>query len=233
MNKIDKAFGVVDRLVNRKFRTIRHVFRRYFPVMSTAFLVLLMTIFAVRVFYSRPRVVASIIEDDIKLITLALEKIDAKCNILRVEDDYNEIDFLNMEDFTGSQAGPLNLAYADKWEGPYLQVNPMLQEQYYELVRALDGFFVMPGRGVRLPNGLVIGEDFEVNASTNVEPMTEAGGFLHYEGKVFATKLMFKIGDWDTWHFRQETVKKINRMLKEFNEAMPFTCNSHQENNNV
>lgn len=225
MKGIKETLNNIDVKIDEKFGFVKGFFKRYFPVISTLFFAFIVFVFVIRVFYSRPRIVSAIIEDDIKLITLALEKIDAKCNILSVEDDYNEIDFLNVKSFSGSQVGPINLAYADRWEGPYLRVNPTLQEKFYEIVKAKDGLFIMPGRGVRLPNGLVVGEDFKVTSETEVATLTEKGGPLSHYGKTFATKLMFKVGDWDPWHFREETVKDLDRMIKEFNEAMPFTQN--------
>lgn len=203
-------------------------FKRFFPVFSTFFFALIVVTFVVRFFYARPKIVAAIIEDDIKLITLALEKVDAKCNILGVEGDYNDIDFLNVkaEGFDGSQIGSLNLAYPKKWEGPYLRVNPTIQQRFYELVRAKDGYFVIPGRGVKLPNGLVIGHDFHVGPDVLMESLLVDGGAMRYEDRHFAMKLKFKVGDWDSWHFKEETVRDIHRMMKEFNEAMPFTQNS-------
>jgi len=225
VKSIKETLNNIDKKFDTKFGFVKNFFKRYFPVISTLFLSLIVTVFVIRVFYSRPRIVAAIIEDDIKLITLALEKIDARCNILTIEDTHNEIDFLNTKSFSGSQVGPISLAYPKKWEGPYLRISPTLQEKFYEIVKAKDGVFVMPGRGVRLPNGLVVGKDFNVDREAEVLKLAGKGGPLSYEDKKFASKLIFKIGDWDSWHLKEETVKDINRMLKEFNEAMPFTCN--------
>jgi hypothetical protein len=227
MGKIERTLSKIDRKVDKKLGFLRKFFSKYFPVVSTFFFALLVIVFVAKIFYSRPRIIASIIEDDIKLITLALEKIDAKCSILTIEGDHNEINFLNVKKFSGSQVGPLGLAYADRWAGPYIRINPTLQETFYEIVKAKDGIFVIPGRGVVLPSGLKIGKDFVVGTGTEVGKMTEEGGPLTFEGKKFASKLMFEVGDWETWQIKEDTVKDIDRMIREFNEAMPFTCNSH------
>jgi hypothetical protein len=226
MDDIEKTFSKIDSKVDRKLKFVKYFFNRYFPVVSTLFFAVIILVFAIRIFYSRPRIIASIIEDDVKLVTLVLEKIDAKCNILNIEDDYNEVNFLNVASFKGSQVGPINLAYPDRWEGPYLRVNPTIQKKFYEIVRAKDGYFVMPGKGVRLPHGLVMGEDIKITSETAVRPMLERESPLLYEGRFFAAKLMFKVGDWDSWHMREKTVHDLNRMLKEFGEAMPFTYNN-------
>ena len=184
-----------------------------------------MLLLVFRIFYTRPRLIASIIEDDIKLITLALEKIDSKCNILTISKGNSHVDFLNVKSFEGSQIGSLVLAYPDRWEGPYLSVNPTIQDKFYEIVRAKGGAFVLPGTGVTLPNGKVIGKDFKITERTDVEIMFQENGLLRYGDKVLGGKLMFKVGDWDSWHLNKETVESFDRMLKEFHEAMPYTKN--------
>jgi hypothetical protein len=203
----------------------RNFFKKYFPIMSTTFLVVLIFLFVLRVFYARPALVASIIEDDIRQITLMLEKIDARCNILSIDDDRNEVDFLNVKSFTGSKVGPFNLAYPRRWEGPYLHVNPSISGKHYEIIKAADGVFVVPGQGVNLPNGFEIGKDFVLDRKTAVNSLLREGGHLRYGKKKFATKLTFKIGDWDSWHLKEKTVKDLDRMIREFNETMPFTKN--------
>jgi hypothetical protein len=130
-----------------------------------------------------------------------------------------------VKSFEGSQVGPLVLAYPAKWEGPYLSVNPTIQDKFYEIMRVKGGVFVLPGTGVTLPNGKVIGKDFQINKRTDVEMMLEKDGLLRYGDKVLAGKLLFKVGDWDSWHLNQETVESLDRMLKEFHEAMPYTKN--------
>lgn len=226
MRDLKKALTVFDRKVNARFGFAKKFFSQYFPFVSTLFFVLIFVIFLFRFFYSRPRIVAAIIADDVKLITLALEKIDTRCNILSVEGDVSDVDFLNVKTFSGSQVGPLALAYPKRWEGPYVTVNPTLQDIFYEIVRAADGIFVMPGRGVRLPNGLTVGKEFMVTRQTKVSELIKESGPLRYEDSVFASKLVFKIGDWDAWHLKEETVRRLNRMLREINEAMPFTQNA-------
>jgi len=230
MADLKKKFSILDRAVERKFGFLSHFFKRYFPFVSAVFFLFILSVFLIRFFYSRPRIIASIIEDDIKVITLALKKIDERCNILSIENSHNEIDFLNVEKFTGSQVGPLALGYPKRWQGPYLRINPTLQGQLYEIVRGADGFFVMPGRGVLLPNGAVVGKDFIITPKTYVSDLLKEGAPLRYANHNFAVKLEFKIGDWDLWHMQEDTLKKLNRMLNEFREAIPYTQNTVQAN---
>ncbi|MBU1008305.1 hypothetical protein KKA53_04495 [Candidatus Dependentiae bacterium] len=233
MNKIEKMFSVLDRKVDQNLGFLKGFFKKYFAVMSTILMGAFVLVFVLRVVYSRPHLIATIIEDDIKMIVLALEKIDARCSILSIDDEKNGVDFLNIKSFAGSMVGPLNLAYPNKWEGPYLSVNPTIQEKHYEIVKAGDGIFVVPGTGVQLPNGKIVGRDFKIDRTIIVARLLEEGGVLAYGDSRFASRLTFKIGDWEPWHFKQETVKSLDRMLREFQEAMPYTMLDAAEQENV
>lgn len=227
MNKLDKALSALDKKVDN-IDFMKNFFKRYFSIVSTVTFALFVVLFIFRVFYTRPNLVAAIIEDDIKLISLALEKIDARCDILSIDKESSEIDFLNVSQFHGSQVGPLNLAHPKNWEGPYLHVNPIYQGQFYRIIKTAEGFFVVPGDGARLPNGLVVGKDFRITQWTRVSDLIKEGGPLTYEKKKLATKLIFKVGDWKRWHLREKTVKTLDRVVREFNEAMPFTKNDYE-----
>jgi len=224
-SRVKRAFESVDRRVDRHFGFARGFIKKFFPIISTLFLALIVFVFVIRIFYSRPRIVASLIEDDVRMITLALERIDADCNILRVLEDRNEISFLNVKKsgFDGSVVGPLSLAYPEKWDGPYLNFNPTLQDRFYEIVKAKDGIFVVPGEGVALPNGMTVGKEFEVTIQTKVNDLLQVGGPLTFEDRAFGAQLMFKVGDWDPWLMRKETIRRLDRMIQEFHEAMPYT----------
>ena len=225
MEKIDKFFSYLDSKFDKNCGFIAKFFKKYFFVISTTFFGLLVLLFMIRLFYSRPYSVASVIEDDIKVISLALKRIDKECNILSIEEDYNEINFLTVKSFDTSRVGPLSLAYPKKWNGPYVSVTPTIQDKSYELVKAGDGVFVMPGQGVHLPNGLVVGKDFVVDKNTKVASLLQKGGPLTYKDKQFAMKLVFAVGDWDPWFLKQKTVKEIDQMLERFVDRMSFTKN--------
>lgn len=227
MGKIDKIFSKIDKKVDRNFFGVKNFFKNNFQFISTLFIFLLVMTLVLRLFYSRPQMVASIIEDDINQITLMLKRIDVKCNILSINKDRSDVDFLNIKSFSGSQVGPLNLAYPDKWEGPYLRVNPSIKGKYYEIVKVKDGIFVIPGRGVKLPNGLTIGKDFDISKENVMSFFVKAGGMLTYRGRRFAKPITFKIGDWDPWIFRDKNIRDLDRIIRELDEAMPYTSNDN------
>lgn len=151
-----------------------------------------------------------------------MSQIDQECNILSIRPGRAAIDFLTVEKFAGSTVGCFNLAYPKKWKGPYLQQNPSIQGKPYDIVRVMEGFYVLPGAGVKLPNGLVMGKDVVIRPDSRVSAMLQPGGQLNYKDQALGFRIKFKIGDWDTPRLDKGTIDKINEFLKEFNEALPY-----------
>ena len=207
---------------------IKSKFLKYFPLVSVVTFGLIILMFVLRFLYTRPQIVASLVENDIGIISLAIEKIDSRCSILKIVGNKADIDFLNIKKFSGSVVGPLSLAYPENWEGPYLKSNPTLRGTFYQIVKASDGFFIVPGDGVELPNGVVLGKDLVVTPELFLENHISSGGLLTYKGRSLGKKLEFKIGDWETWELQKEKVKELDRMLEELNTAMPFTKNEEE-----
>ncbi len=222
MKKLDNILQNIDQSIEHKMSPVWRFMQKYFVIFSTSLLLLLLIIFFFRVFQDRFSVLNTVIKDDLARIERILNQIDKECNILSIRSDRAFLDFLTVEKFAGSMVGCLNLAYPKHWKGPYLNQNPSVQGKLYEIIPAKDGFFVLPGYGVKLPNGLVVGRDIVIGRNTLIAPMMEAGGRLNYKGQALALKLKFKVGDWDSPRPTPETIDKINKMLKEFNEALPF-----------
>lgn len=222
MKKIDTLMQRLDHKVDRRILPFWRLFRRRFSIFSTTILLSLLAVFFYKVFHSKPQVVATAIIDDLKIIDTALNHIDKNCNILSIRGDRAIIDFLTVKKFVGSQVGALNLAYSTKWRGPYAQTNPAIQDKFYEIVKTKEGYFVVPGHGVQLPNGLFIGHDVEINFESSIKTMIKPGGRLNFHGNPLAFKLNFRIGDWDAQRLSDDKIEQISDMLKEFNQAMPF-----------
>lgn len=222
VKKIDRIINGFDERVEQAVLPVWKRISRYFVLFSSTLLFLLVGIFCFKVFHSRPAVLTSVIREDLAQIERALREIDRTCNILSIRPDHAVIDFLTVQRFSGSAVGALNLAYPKKWQGPYLKRNPSFQEHLYQIVQTKDGNFVLPGQGVQLPNGLVIGKDIVLGKDSPVNEMLKAGGRLNYQSEALGIRLSFKVGDWDTPAPERGTVDQINDMIKEFNEAMPF-----------
>jgi hypothetical protein len=209
---------------------VTNFFKRYFPVISSTLFGALILLFVLRMVYTKPNYIATVISDDVTIIAAAFEKIDQDCSILSFEHERNFVDFFNVKSFAGSRVGPINLAYPNNWKGPYLESNPTMQEKFYEVVLSKGGLVVVPGEGVKLPNGKVVGKDIKITPKTDLEPMIKEGGSLCYGGKRLASPLNFLIGDWE--QPREEKLKRMKElgdMLKRFNEAMPFAKNKDKD----
>jgi len=216
----------VDRKIDHKLSPFYRFAQRYFTVFSATLLAILMLIFVARIFYNRPYFLASIIKEDLVKIDQILAKIDKDCNILDIRPDNATIDFLTVEKFVGSMVGCLNLAYPERWKGPYLRVTPTIQSRPYEIAHTHEGLFIVPGKGTTLPNGLVVGKDIKFDHQSSITKMLKPGGQLYYSGEVFAIQLKFKVGDFDSkQRMTPDTMQKANKFLDEFNKALPYTHN--------
>lgn len=232
MKKVDNFMHHLNEQVDQKFGPFELFFKKYFVIFSSTFLAFFLFLIIFRVFYNKPYYLVSVVKDDLTQINKILTDIDTDCNILSIKNKVNYIDFLNVEKFAGSAVGSLNLAYPEKWKGPYLRINPSLYGRFYELVRNKEGFFVLPGNGVRLPNGYVVGRDFDVTKSgVSILEMLKPGGYLNYKGTPLGLLIKFKIGDWDPFLKKNLTSDKIEKILDEYNAAFPYTKNDTKNEN--
>lgn len=131
----------------------------------------------------------NIIDHDLQVLVDVFRRIEMDCKVIGFDDTVNRINFLNVQSFSGSEVGPMNLAYPQQWKGPYLADNLTIQEKDYVVVTTNKGFFITPGPGVRLPNGNVVGLDVVLNKDADIEKMMQPGGSLYYNGKPLAVKL--------------------------------------------
>jgi hypothetical protein len=128
-------------------------------VISTGILV---TLFAMSVYQMSQEVIVQtgqVIVDDVARLKSIMDQIDARCGIIGFAHEHNYIDFLNVKSFEGSEVGAMNLANPQGWQGPYLLDNPICQGIVYEIVRTDHGYYLVPGTGVRLPDGRTIGKE--------------------------------------------------------------------------
>ncbi len=225
MKKVDNMIRSVDNYVDGFAGPIKIFIKRYFTVFSSILLFLFAAVFLFRLVNNKPYFMASVINEDIARLSRIFYQIDETCNILNISQNRCSIDFLTVKNFITSEIGGLNLAFPDRWEGPYLASNPRFQEKHYELVSIDEGLFIVPGDNVKLPTGYVMGKDIVVSRTTPIKKLISPGGMLNYKGQALGAHLTFKIGDWDSRSIKKKTIDKASKMLKEFNEAMSFTKN--------
>jgi hypothetical protein len=207
---------------------MKHLVARFcFPIVGILVLILLVFFGIYGVVEKNPDIMAVKMHKDLEQLAMILQKVDKDCSIISVDKISGVIDFLTLEKPLGIDVGCLTLAYPEKWTGPYLKKNLMYQETYYEIVEALDGFYIVPGDGTRLPNGFVMGTDIEISSNIELEPLLKPGALLCYKNSKFAVPLLLHNGHGDD-------VKKIiqtpDSLLKEFNAVMPFVKNFKEPN---
>ena len=116
-------------------------------------------------------------------------RIHKTCIIIDFDEQKNHINFLNVEKFTGSEVGPMNLVHPDKWEGPYLKENPTMQHIAYQVVSTKKGYFITPGDGVKLPNKKVVGKDIILDQKADIDTMMLNEQELMYKDRPLAARL--------------------------------------------
>ncbi|MEX0940049.1 MAG: hypothetical protein WDZ41_01685 [Candidatus Babeliales bacterium] len=131
-----------------------------------------------------------LIADHVTELAEIFNQIHETCGILSFEHQRDYIDFLNVIAFEGSEVGPMNLKYPEKWRGPYLKDNPTMQEKYYQIAQTNQGYFVVPGPGVVLNNGKVIGKDIKFDKDADIKNMIQPGGVLDFQGRPLAVQIM-------------------------------------------
>ena len=129
-----------------------------------------------------------IIEDVIQLKTI-FDTINQECGILNFDHDRNYIDFLTVKSFVSSEVGSMNLEHPEKWGGPYVQDNPTMQSKKYEIVRTKSGYYIVPGAGVQLSQGKIMGRDVVITPQTNMKLLMSKKGSLWYEGKPLCARV--------------------------------------------
>ncbi|HEV2601711.1 MAG TPA: hypothetical protein VGT41_05410 [Candidatus Babeliales bacterium] len=151
-------------------------------------------IFVVDGLYRSRSDVGYLIAEDVEALVGIFKRIDESCHVISFDYQKNRINFLQIKKngFVGSEVGSMNLAYPDKWDGPYLQQNPKISRQEYMIVYTHKGYFITPGVGVRLPNGKVVGKDLKLDENADVAVMLkDENGFL-FKGRTLAAPLEFK-----------------------------------------
>ena len=162
------------------------------PFFTLILLLVLAGITAYTMFYRGKSDDATLIAEDISKLSRIFERIDEQCEIIDFENQKNPINFLNVkkDGFAGSMVGPMNLAYPENWQGPYMVQHPTYGGIDYQIVRTDAGYFIAPGDGVTLPNGKVIGKDIMLDEKADIEKLMKDDQGLMYKGKAFAAPLM-------------------------------------------
>jgi len=162
---------------------------KIFPILTILLFAVLLGVSVFRMFYQVRVGTDKIITQEVKQLVEIFKRIDKKCKIIDFDYQKNIINFLNVEKFSGSEVGSVNLVYPDQWEGPYLNDNPTIQEKEYMVVKTKKGYFITPGEGVELGNGKIVGKDIILDENADVYKMMFDKEALMSEGKALAAPL--------------------------------------------
>ncbi len=97
--------------------------------------------------------------------------INESCKITGFRYPKEQIDFLNVISFAGSVVGSMNLLEPEQWKGPYLKENLTIAGKEYEIVATKKGYFIVPGDGVKLANGKIVGKTLPITSDSDIEAM--------------------------------------------------------------
>ncbi len=154
----------------------------------------------------------SIMINQLQELAKIFKNINETAGIESFEHQINYIDFLNVKKFKGSTLGSINLRFPERWQGPYVTKNPTIQGgHYYLVVRTTFGYFIVPDRGVKLPNGMVMGTDIMLNETTNLRKLAQDKKKLNINGHPFAVEILITPPTKDT---KQSTLLKNPDILQ-------------------
>src|SRR5579871_2309057 len=121
------------------------------PLLTGSLFIALIAVSIFVMYYQAKDDTGFLINQEIQRLQRIFERIDDACTITGFDYQKNPINFLTIKKsgFVGSEVGSMNLAHPEAWEGPYVQDNPVIQGQVYQLVVTNKGVFITPGNGVK------------------------------------------------------------------------------------
>jgi len=130
------------------------------------------------------------VASQIQQLKVIFNRINESCKITGFRDEKNRIDFLNVGTFAGSVIGSMNLMEPKNWKGPYLDESLTAQGKEYQIIVLKSGrSYIIPGEGVKLGNGQVIGKTLHITADSSIEDMMRDPKALYSEGQVLAAEI--------------------------------------------
>ncbi len=123
-------------------------------------------------FLSQARVANDeLIADHVVQLQEIFKRINQTCQITGFRHEKDHIDFLNVISFAGTVIGPMNVLKPNNWQGPYVEESLTMNGKDYQLVSTKEGYYIVPGDGVKLSNGKIIGKTLIISPSSNIERM--------------------------------------------------------------
>lgn len=157
--------------------------------LASTILLLLFLIAFFSLWHEAQRAPEQVMTEHIQKLAEIFDTIHKQYVIIGFDHAKNYIDFLNVNSFEGSQIGSMNLAYPHLWKTAFLKDNFTMQEKQYQVIKTKNGYFIVPGAGVRLSNGLIMGKDIIIDEQTDITPLLLKDGPLQFQGKPLAAPI--------------------------------------------
>lgn len=160
-------------------------------ILMTLFLIFFSLIAMMGVWYRKKSVSGHVLLNDLDTLGRIFTRINKTAGIASFDHQKNWINFLQIkkDGFVGSEVGSMNLIYPDKWEGPYLDDNPTYNGREYQVIRTDQGYFIVPGKGVTLPNGKTIDKDIILDEKADMFALMKDPNGLEFDGKPVVLKI--------------------------------------------
>lgn len=129
------------------------------------------------------------IAEHIEKLGTFFKQINQECKIIGFRRQKNYIDFLNVKAFEGSIVGSMSLEEPHNWKGPYLTESYTSAGKEYQIVRTKKGYYIVPGDGVMLANGKVIGKTLLIGLDSDIGRMVTDPQALLSNGKPLAARV--------------------------------------------
>ncbi len=129
------------------------------------------------------------IAEHIEKLGSIFKQINEQCKIIGFRHQKDYIDFLNVKAFEGSIVGSMSLEEPHNWKGPYLTESYTSAGKEYQIVRTKKGYYIVPGDGVKLANGKVIGKTLLIGPDSDIERMMIDPQALLSKGKPLAARI--------------------------------------------
>jgi hypothetical protein len=167
-----KTRVIMNNLPKEPVTHVKHRRRKYFwPIIIGSLFISFFLLVSFYYMYLLRSIDDTTISADITKLEKIFDRIHETCVIRKFDREKNSINFLNTKSFAGTKVGSMTLEFPEKWEGPYLVKEPVIQNKPYQIALTKNGYYIMPGDGVKLPNGKVIGKDIIINAQTDIEAL--------------------------------------------------------------
>ncbi len=165
--------NAIHQRISMEHRTPAGKKNRYTFALITGLLAAILFVAIIVKFLSQARVANDdMIAQQIQQLQEIFKKINDTAGIIGFRHKKQYVDFLTVKSFEGSEVGPMNLERPQKWQGPYLQENLTANGKEYQIIGTKKGFFIVPGDGVKLANGKVVGKTITIDFNTDIEALT-------------------------------------------------------------